>query len=45
VLDYEHKNKTGYFVKNTTIVYDIGILLWLHISVFSDHLHQTYTGK
>ena len=34
MLSYEHKNKTDYSVKNTTIVYDIVILLWLHILVF-----------
>ena len=31
---YELKNKTDYSIKNTTLVYDIGILLWLHILVF-----------
>jgi len=34
VFGYERKNKTGYSIKNTIVGYDIGILLWLHISVF-----------
>jgi hypothetical protein len=41
VFQYSQYNKL-YSVKNTTIVYDIGILLWQHISVF---FRPAFIGK